>query len=236
MPEPVMTKAVSFERGGVWTPRHVVWGIVALLVLLFVETIFVAPFDPDLDSLAATLIVQLLLAATMLGVAFGFATLPGSGFAPPSWLGLRRVKFTLAWESVVVAVVIYFVFAAVYGVFVHPDQEDVARELGSGSGTFGTIASAILIVGAAPFSEEVFFRGFVFGGLRHRFSFWPAAAVAGVLFGLVHFTGIDSVGVLPQLAVLGVLLCWVYERTGSIWPTIGFHALNNLLAFVFIAG
>jgi NADH-quinone oxidoreductase subunit H len=30
----------------------------------------------------------------------------------------------------------------------------------------GTIAAGLLIVVAAPFSEEVFFRGFIFGGLR----------------------------------------------------------------------
>jgi membrane protease YdiL (CAAX protease family) len=37
--------------------------------------------------------------------------------------------------------------------------------------------------------------------------------------------------VLPQLAVLGVILAWVYERSGSIYPTIALHVLNNALAF-----
>jgi membrane protease YdiL (CAAX protease family) len=223
------------EHPGAWTPKHVVWGILALSVLLLIEGALVVPFDPDLDSLAATLVVQLMLAATLVGIAFGFATLPGSGLARPSWLGLRRVRFEVAWEAIAIGVFAYLVFAGVYSEFVHAHQEDVARDLGYGSSAFGAIAAGALIVVAAPFSEEVFFRGFVFGGLRHRLPFWPAAIVAGTLFGLVHYTGVSSIGVLPQLAVLGLILCWIYERTGSIWPTIAVHVLNNLLAFIFIA-
>ena len=41
------------ERGGAWTPRHVGWGLLTLLVLLMVEGLLVVPFDPGLDSLAA---------------------------------------------------------------------------------------------------------------------------------------------------------------------------------------
>ena len=37
-----------------------------------------------------------------------------------------------------------------------------------------------------------------------------------------------------QLAVFGVALSWLYERTGSIWPTIGVHALNNAIAFALL--
>jgi membrane protease YdiL (CAAX protease family) len=40
---------------------------------------------------------------------------------------------------------------------------------------------------------------------------------------------------LPQLAFLGLALAWVYERTGSIYPTICMHALNNALAFAILA-
>jgi uncharacterized protein len=35
----------------------------------------------------------------------------------------------------------------------------------------------------------------------------------------------------PPLGVLGVVFCLVYERTGSLFPVIALHALNNALAF-----
>jgi CAAX protease family protein len=219
--------------GGAWMPMHVAAGLAALVVLSVLEIALVAPFDPDLKSLAATLVAQLLLAVTLVGVAFAFATMPNRGLAPPAWLGLRPFKpSALKWA--LLAIGVYFAFALIYTPLVHPDQEDIARDLGFGESVFGGIAAGILIIGAAPISEEIFFRGFVFGGLRRRLPLWPAAAIAGVIFGVFHFTGISSLGVLPQLAVLGLLLCWLYEKTGSIWPPIIVHMLNNTLAFIVI--
>ena len=76
--------------------------------------------------------------------------------------------------------------------------------------------------------------GFIFGGLRGRLPFWVAGVISAGIFGLFHYTGAGSLGVLPQLAVLGFALCWVYERTGSIYPTMAMHALNNALAFAIL--
>jgi membrane protease YdiL (CAAX protease family) len=63
---------------------------------------------------------------------------------------------------------------------------------------------------------------------------WAAAALSGAVFGLLHYTDPDSIGVVPQLAVLGVLLAWLYERTGSLWPPILLHVVNNAIAFVVV--
>ena len=62
----------------------------------------------------------------------------------------------------------------------------------------------------------------------------PAALVNGVLFGAVHFNfeeGSEALLLLPPLALLGVILCVVYERTGSLLPAIAMHAFNNSVAF-----
>jgi membrane protease YdiL (CAAX protease family) len=130
--------------------------------------------------------------------------------------------------------VAYLIFAAVYSTIVHPEQEDITRDLGFDEGGIGAVAAGILIIGAAPLSEEIFFRGFMYGGLRRRLPWWAAALIAGLVFGLLHYTGPDSIGVVPQLAALGFILAWLYERTGSLWPPILMHGLNNALAFVVV--
>lgn len=212
---------------------HVAWGILALLGLALVEGGIVAIFDPSLDSLAAKLIAQAMLAVTLGLVAFVFAAQPGPGLAPPRALGLRPFRpASLKW--VAAAFFIYIAFAAAYSTLVHPDQEDVARELGFEESLFGAIASGILIIGLAPLSEEIFFRGFVYGGLRRTLPVWPAVIISGAIFGPFHFTGVDSLGVVPQLAVFGAILAWLYEKTGSLWPPILLHGINNTLAFIVI--
>lgn len=216
-----------------WGPGRVVVGILVLLVLSVIEVAIVSIFDPSLDSLGARLVAQALLAATLIGVAFGVAAgrgFQGTSAAARSTLGLRR-PLRSPYAIAGAAYIAYIVIALVYSAFVHPHQRDITRDLGFGHGDIGTVAAGLLIIVAAPISEEVFFRGFMFGGFRRRLSFPIAAVLSALIFGLFHYTGSGSVTVVPQLAILGFALCWVYERTGSIYPTIALHMLNNAFAF-----
>ena len=58
--------------------------------------------------------------------------------------------------------------------------------------------------------------------------------ISSCVWGLFHYTGPDSWGVVLQLSIFGLALAWLYERTGSIWPTIAVHALNNAIAFALL--
>jgi membrane protease YdiL (CAAX protease family)/uncharacterized RDD family membrane protein YckC len=225
-------KTIGIPEGR-WTPIHVMWGVVAMIVLVAIEAAVVSAFDPDLDSVAATLSVQALLAATLVAVALVFASRGSSLTIALRELGLRRFARS-ALGVAAVTYVAYLVFAVIYNGIVHPEQEDITRELGFDDGGFGAVAAGALVVAAAPLSEEIFFRGFMYGGLRRRLPVWAAAVTAGAVFGLLHYTGPDSIGVVPQLAVLGVLLAWLYERTGSLWPPIILHVVNNALALVVV--
>lgn len=70
--------------------------------------------------------------------------------------------------------------------------------------------------------------------MRRTLPFVAAAVISAVIFGAFHYTGTSSLTVLPQLAVLGLALAWIYERTGSIYPTMAVHAINNTLAFIIL--
>ena len=90
-----------------------------------------------------------------------------------------------------------------------------------------------MIICVAPVAEEFFFRGFFYRALRSRYSMLVAALIDGLLFGVIHFdfSGADALLIVPPLAVLGFMFCLVYERTGSLYPVIALHALNNAIAF-----
>ncbi|MGC3999631.1 MAG: CPBP family intramembrane metalloprotease [Anaeromyxobacter sp.] len=81
-------------------------------------------------------------------------------------------------------------------------------------------ASAVLL---APLCEELAFRGY----LQRTFTLrrGPALAVAAsaVLFALLHLNPV----LFPSLVVLGLVWGWVNWRTGSVWPSIIAHAVNN---------
>ncbi|MEN9227503.1 MAG: type II CAAX endopeptidase family protein [Gloeomargarita sp. HHBFW_bins_205] len=82
---------------------------------------------------------------------------------------------------------------------------------------------ALVIVGLAPFFEEVVFRGFLLPSLTRRLPLVGAIVVSGGIFALAHL----NVGELLPLAALGILLGFVYTREGSLWTPILLHALWN---------
>lgn len=96
-----------------------------------------------------------------------------------------------------------------------------------------------LVVAWAGLGEELFFRGYVHGGLRRRFSFAVAAGVSALLFGLRHATQLGllwpdypwgaAASWVTFSTVVGLAMSWLYEREGSLWPPVVAHYLFNLV-------
>lgn len=92
--------------------------------------------------------------------------------------------------------------------------------------SFAALVFAVVVI--APAAEEFFFRGLVYGWLRGRLGPWPSSLIAGLLFAAAH----ADWTLVPPLWLLGVGLCWLYERSGSLWPSAAAHAALNGLAVV----
>jgi len=182
------------------------------------------PSGEDLGD-AANALVQLATALGFLLVPFAIAAGRGATVRrAASQLGLRRFKPS-AVKWMFAAIGAYLLFAIVYtSIFGAPEQKDIADE-------FGTLPMQILlIVIAAPISEEVCFRGMLFGGLRERWPRIAAALLSGLIFGGLHaLTGLSAV---PPLIAFGFILALLYEKTGSIVPAILLHMLNNSVALL----
>jgi membrane protease YdiL (CAAX protease family) len=140
-------------------------------------------------------------------------------------LGVRRFKPSSALKWTLAAIGAYLLFAIFYSLLiVQPEQEDIADG-------FGPIpVQILLIVFAAPISEEICFRGMLYGGLRERLPRLAAALLAGLIFGALH--ALIGVTAVPPLIFFGFVLALLYEKTGSIVPGILLHMLNNSVALL----
>lgn len=104
----------------------------------------------------------------------------------------------------------------------------------------GPLAFGLLLVAAgvvAPFVEELFFRGFLFGIYKQRQPLWLAYVVSGVLFTLLHLQPnrmnlMQMAGLSIGILLLALLLEWLYQHTGSLYPGIVAHAVNNATGLI----
>lgn len=219
-----------------WTLSQTFWLMLAGFGLALLSPVLVLPFDSDLSSDGALLGAQGLFELSLLFVAIGVASEWRYQPLGPALekLGLRRTV-PKAFGIALLTLLVYYIAAGLFSQLVlQPEQEDIGGELGVGDPNLLIAISAVLVIAVlAPVTEELFFRGFVFAGLRARWSLWPAAVAVGLIFGLVHApTGLTAV---VPLAGLGVALCWLYDRTGSLWPCVFAHVINNSLALLVVS-
>jgi CAAX protease family protein len=125
---------------------------------------------------------------------------------------------------------VFLLFSVIWSVAFHAGKEKLLEQLGAGESTSLLLLSAALTCVVAPVCEEFLFRGFIFGALCNWRGVWPAAVITGLVFGGVHAGSAPTVDLVP-LAALGFALCLLYRYTGSLYPCIAAHSLNNSLAF-----
>lgn len=87
----------------------------------------------------------------------------------------------------------------------------------------------ILLYGlAAPFVEEVVFRGLIFTRLKQYFPVWTAVGVSAVIFGGYHGNLVQGVYAFIQ----GLLMAYVFQLYGTLTAPVLFHAAANISVFL----
>lgn len=185
--------------------------------------------DDDLP-IGLQIVAQLIFSACLVGAVVFFARLGGR--PTPARFGLRPTPVGRAVLWIVAGFVTFTIVGGAWLALTDAqDEQDLITETLTENPTTATVVGlAFLTVVIAPIVEEVVFRGFVFQALRSAMPVGVAAAVSGLLFGVVHVFGSPVEFIVP-LAVLGTILALIFWRTGSLYPCIALHALNNCIAF-----
>lgn len=91
----------------------------------------------------------------------------------------------------------------------------------------GSAAGAFFVIAIAPaVCEEMLFRGMIFHSMKARYRVSTAILAVAALFGIYHMS---LVKFLPT-GLLGLVICYVVYRTGSIFPGMLMHFINNAIS------
>ena len=199
--------------------------LIAVVAEIGGAEVFVEGKDPPPGVVIAGLFAQALI---FVATAVLFARLQAPAAARD--FGLRS---TPVWRAIGITIGLYIAFAIAAALWFQlvgaPDQEEVLESVGIDRSTLLLVLGAITVCVLAPLGEEFLFRGFMFPALRNSLGVAGGAIVTGLLFGLVHGFSSDVEALLP-LAALGAVFCLIYQLTGSLYPCIALHAINNAIA------
>lgn len=97
---------------------------------------------------------------------------------------------------------------------------------------FALLAMLISMYVMAPIFEEILFRGIVMTELKRVMPAQAAIILQGILFGAAHITLVQSI----FAAVYGIILGYVYNKTGNLTVTMAAHFVFNLSAAAEFSG
>ncbi|MFM8365125.1 MAG: lysostaphin resistance A-like protein, partial [Verrucomicrobiota bacterium] len=143
------------------------------------------------------------------------------GLKPAKWGRLAAMTFFT------LVLVVPAVFAAQWASYalLGPDTapQPIVEFLMENPGWRERLAVALIAIIAAPLTEELVFRGCLYGIARQKFGRLPAILGTSLVFALIH----AHVATIPALFVLAIGLALLYEATGSLWAPILAHAAFN---------
>ena len=188
---------------------------------------------PQVISLQAIIVNSVLYGSLILGICgvIGFL-----GNSPITIFGLQPARFPKAAFTGVLWLIITYPLILM-------TQETVQRFTGSADDSqlivryflehpdlHHRIAVILMAVIVAPVAEEIIFRGYFYGVIRRFGGRIPALLTSSLLFAAIH-VHLPSI---PGLFILAMILCFLYERTASLWAPIALHAAFNASTIIFL--
>lgn len=223
-----------------WGIAGVMLGLAPVLAITLLPVLIGVSADPaELESLSLRdrylgfLFVQGFLAAIALAAALALR-------AGPAALGFRRPRGPGALALPAAGGVALVGLSSLWAVALeHLAPAAYAEMMAEQAGQMDLLEAPWLLlvlaaVVAAPLAEEVYFRGFVYGGLRRDLPFPFASGLSAAIFAGVHLMAWSTV----PLFLVGLGAAVAYERYRTLWAPIALHAAFNgaALAVELLAG
>ncbi len=222
-----------------WTPLDLLKAIGLVIgttiILVGILIVFLILFIPDTDFEKYLWLILTLASIPMYGsMAFSIWLLAVHKYRIPwRFLGLRRFKpvrgALLALGVVAAGIVVGILYDLLRKALGFDPVPTLPPEFTATP--LNWAALAFLAVGIAPLAEELFFRGFIFPGLSKRLGYGWGIVISAMLFAIAHLNPAS----LAPIFILGILLAWLYKKTGSIWPCVLAHCTYNSIALILAA-
>lgn len=210
------------------------WAVVAFLgPQLIAQPILPLIANLSISNNAKLFVLQAIVELVVLGIIY--VVIKAYGFGWNSIGFTKKIKSSYFWYALL-SFLVYMILANITlvvlstiftGIDINAEQE-IGFVATQNIGELVLVFVALVII--PPFVEEIVFRGFLFRPYRARFGFWLASMLVSLVFALAH----APVVVCIDVFVLSMFLCYLREKTQSLWSPIFLHMIKNFVAFVYL--
>ncbi len=197
---------LSWQPG--WELDHRLWMTLAMLLL---------------DGFAVMAILT--FAQGKRGSVWGAAGRPRRQASTWIGLGLRSYVTAFPW----LFLLLFAIVETARALNIEPPLEPIHELIFREHRPWVFALTLILACAIGPLAEELFFRGVVYTAIRRKTSRWTAMLISGGVFAGIHT---NFIGFVP-IMLLGCLLAYLYERTGSLITPLAVHVFHNTLLMTF---
>lgn len=213
--------------------QEVIWGIVYLIFQNFLLPFLIAFIMPLLPAQTDAVYNFIIMAVNFIVTTILFRRLIARGGkramdAPFACLRTAGIGFL---GNYVLTLVVAMLISMITPEFTNVNDQNIDGMLND---NFALMAVSVVFL--APITEELLYRGLLFGAL-HRKSRLAAYLVSTVIFSMMHVIGYITrydIGTLAlcfvQYIPASVCLAWAYERSGSILTPMLIHIAVNQLS------
>jgi len=215
---------------------------VMLLALIVKNAVLALPQVALMPQLGKMVVRTVVLSAFYITQIAAFGWLAGRhGLPAPEAFGLRRgtaagtaePTSAIGSAGLVLALLLGCEIVSIsYGLamdaagFVQPARLSTDLTKVFGAGPVGLAIAFVLVAVAAPFAEEIAFRGILLPAVGDRWGMWVGIGVSAVLYAAYH----ANLWLFAPTVVLGVALGWLAWTRRSLWPAVALHVLYNAAA------
>ena len=216
--------------------KQSVWLMVLWTLITFSLVILIAIIGAIIDEplLEYDYSSGLLMLVSFILILCYVANRTGRTWADMLPLAIRNIDYDWRlWLSVGLSIlglgiVLTELYNAVIFVLPMPEmfQDAFHKLVGNKTSYLSALFVAVVI---APLTEEIVYRGIILKGLLAHYTQNRAIVWSALLFGLIHLNPWQF----PVAFILGLIFAYWVIQTGSLWPAIWGHALNNFLSVTF---
>ncbi len=203
------------------------------IVKYIFELDLVETFGQNTILLSLSLVVNILTCLYIFNIVITGYGLPVASLGLTTCNWKSDIKTGLKHYLMVLPVMIaagFIVDFALRSFGIEPEQQDIINNILS-EDSLGVLAFMIFFgMLAAPIVEELLFRGFLQSAVRITCNKMQTILISGFVFALIHW----NVHVFLQIFILGLLLAYLFEITGSLIAPLTVHVCHNTTTLIFL--